>query len=122
MADRANWMIYGANGFTGRLVAAEARRQGLSPMLARPRARPIEALAAGLGLPTRVFDLGDTPAVAAALADVAVVAHCAGPFSNTSGPMIDACLMNRTHYVDITGEIDVFLAAQGRHAEAQAAG
>ena len=26
--------------------------------------------------------------------------------------MSDACLMSRTHYLDITGEIDVFVAAR----------
>src|SRR5262249_59449847 len=51
-----------------------------------------------------------------------VVAHCAGPFLETFGPMIDACFTSRAHYLDITGEIDVFVAAQRRHAEAQAAG
>jgi short subunit dehydrogenase-like uncharacterized protein len=58
MADRGGWMIYGANGFTGHLVAVEAKRQGLRPVLAGRRAGPIEALAEDLGLPARVFDLG----------------------------------------------------------------
>ena len=115
-------MIYGANGFTGHLVAVEAKRQGLRPVLAGRRAGPIEALAEDLGLPARVFDLGHPRAAAAALADMAVVSHCAGPFSATSAPMIDACFASRTHYVDITGEFDVFVAAQRRHADAQAAG
>ena len=115
-------MIYGANGYSGRLVAAEARRRGLNPVLAGRRAGPIEKLAAELGLPMRVFDLDDAPVAAAAIADIAVVANCAGPFTATSAPMIDACLTSRTHYLDITGEIDVFLTAQRRHAEAQAAG
>jgi short subunit dehydrogenase-like uncharacterized protein len=53
---------------------------------------------------------------------MAVVSHCAGPFSATSAQMIDACLTSRTHYLDITGELDVFLAAQRRHADAQTAG
>jgi len=122
MANRARWMIYGANGYTGHLVAVEARRQGLYPVLAGRRAGPIETLAEDLGLPARVFDLDDARAAAAALADMAVVSHCAGPFSATSAQMIDACLRSRTHYVDITGELDVFLAAQRRHADAQAAG
>ena len=122
MADRPAWLIYGANGYSGRLVAAEARRQGLRPALAGRRAGPIETLAAELSLPARVFDLGDTRAAAAALADMVVVAHCAGPFSATSAQMIDACLMSRTHYLDITGELDVFVAAQRRHADAQVAG
>jgi short subunit dehydrogenase-like uncharacterized protein len=122
MAGRVEWMIYGANGYTGRLVAAEARRQGMRPVLAGRRSGPIEALAAEFGLRARVFDLDDARAVAAALADMAVAAHCAGPFAATSAPMIDACLASRTHYLDITGEIDVFLAAQRRHVDAQAAG
>jgi short subunit dehydrogenase-like uncharacterized protein len=53
---------------------------------------------------------------------MAVVSHCAGPFSATSAQMIDACFARRTHYVDITGEFDVLAAAQRRHADAQAAG
>jgi short subunit dehydrogenase-like uncharacterized protein len=122
MSGRTEWMIYGANGYTGRLVAAEARRRDLKPVLAGRRAGPIEKLAAELGLPVRVFGLDDAPAAAAAIADMAVVANCAGPFAATSAPMIDACLRSRAHYVDITGEIDVFLAAQRRHSDAHAAG
>jgi short subunit dehydrogenase-like uncharacterized protein len=80
-------MIYGANGFTGHLVAVEAKRQGLCPVLAGRRAGPIEALADDLGLPARVFDLGHPRAAAAALADMAVMSHCAGPFSVTSAQM-----------------------------------
>jgi short subunit dehydrogenase-like uncharacterized protein len=122
MSGRTEWMIYGANGYTGHLVAAEARRRDLKPVLAGRRAGPIEKLAAELGLPVRVFGLDDAPAAVAAIADMAVVANCAGPFAATSAPMIDACLTSRAHYLDVTGEIDVFLAVQRRHADAQAAG
>src|SRR5215472_10137166 len=45
MSDHTEWMIYGANGYTGRLVAAEARRRDLKPVLAGRRAGPIEKLA-----------------------------------------------------------------------------
>jgi short subunit dehydrogenase-like uncharacterized protein len=121
MSGRTEWMIYGANGYTGRLVAAEARRRNLRPVLAGRRADRIEKLAAELGLPVRVFGLDDATAAAAAIADIAVVANCAGPFAATSAPMIDACFSSRAHYLDITGEINVFLAAQRRHADAQAA-
>src|SRR5260370_14056115 len=122
MANRAGWMIYGASGYTGHLVALEARRQGLYPVLAGRRAGPIETLAEDLGLPARVFDLGDARAAAAALADMAVVSHCAGPCPASSAQMIAACMRSRPHCPDITGELDVFLAAQRRHADAQAAG
>ena len=46
----------------------------------------------------------------------------AGPFSATSRPIPNACLRNRVHYLDITGEIDVFEALAARDAEAKARG
>lgn len=123
MGDKQRtWMIYGANGYTGRLVAREAKRQGLAPVLAGRDAAAIAALAAELALPSRVFGLDDVPATRRAVDDVAVVANCAGPFAETAAPMIEACLLARTHYVDITGEIDVFLAAERRHDKAKATG
>jgi short subunit dehydrogenase-like uncharacterized protein len=115
-------MIYGANGYTGHLVCAEAKRRGLNPVLAGRRAGLIEKLATELDLCARVFDVDDPPSATAALADIAVVANCAGPFAATSAPMIDVCLKNQTHYLDITGEIEVFVAAQRRHVEAKTAG
>ncbi len=122
MSDRDKWMIYGANGFTGRLIAEEARRQGLTPIVAGRNRAAIEGMAGALSLASSVFDLSDRAAARAALAGVGVVANCAGPFSTTSRPMIDACLETRTHYVDITGEIGVFVDAQRRHDAARAAG
>jgi len=120
MADR--WLIYGATGYTGQLVARLAVARGERPILAGRRGPAVAALAADLGLDHRVVDLADPAALRAALADVAVVAHCAGPFVDTSAPMVDACLATGTHYVDITGELDVFEALYARHDEAVAAG
>ncbi|WP_028614847.1 saccharopine dehydrogenase family protein [Halopseudomonas pelagia] len=115
------WMIYGANGYTGTLLAREACQQGLKPVLAGRNRRALEALAEELQLPCRVFDLRNQQAANDGVKGMQAVAHCAGPFSATSQPMIDACLANHCHYLDITGEIEVFLAAQKRHAEAEAA-
>ncbi len=122
MAERDQWMIYGANGYTGHLIAVEAKRRSLQPVLAGRSAGPIQKLATDLGLLSKIFDIRDLASSTAALSDIAVVANCAGPFAATSGPMIDACLKSGTHYLDITGEIEVFLAAQRRHADAQSVG
>jgi short subunit dehydrogenase-like uncharacterized protein len=103
-----NWILYGANGYTGRLVAREAVRRGLRPTLAGRNKSRIQALAAELGLDCRVFGLDDEAAVRANLTGHDLVLHCAGPFSATSSPMLSACLANRAHYLDITGEIQVF--------------
>lgn len=116
------WMIYGANGYTGELAAREAVARGLSPILAGRNAAAIAALAGELKLEQRCFDLADATACAAALAGVGSVLHCAGPFSATSRPMIEACLTSGTHYLDITGEIDVFAHAHRQHQRAVEAG
>jgi short subunit dehydrogenase-like uncharacterized protein len=121
-SDSWPWMIYGANGYTGGRVARAAKARGLRPTLAGRNAGAIQALAEELRLPWKAFDLGDAAASAQALQGHAVVAHCAGPYSATSAPMLAACLATRTHYVDITGEIDVMLASHARDADARAAG
>lgn len=115
------WMIYGANGYTGRLIANQARKEGLKPVLAGRNRESIAALATETGFDSRVFALEDTSALLKAIKDVSVVLHCAGPFSATSQPMIEACLKTGTHYLDITGEISVFANAYRLSEEARRA-
>lgn len=116
------WLLYGANGYTGELIAREAANRDMKPILAGRSARKIEPLGRELGLRHRVFALDDAAEIAAHLTDVDVVLHCAGPFSATSAPMIEACLRTKTHYLDITGEIEVFEHAQAQHIPAEQAG
>ena len=54
---KTNWMIYGANGYTGRLIVEEAQRRGLKPVLAGRSRTSIDMLATETGLQGRVFDL-----------------------------------------------------------------
>lgn len=114
-------MVYGASGYTGELVARLATERGERPVLAGRTAAKIEPLADQLGCPHAVVDLTNGRALRKALADVQVVAHCAGPFAHTARDMVDACLDTGTHYLDITGEIDVFEAIYARHDEAEQA-
>jgi short subunit dehydrogenase-like uncharacterized protein len=116
------WMIYGANGYTGRLLAKLAEREGERPVLAGRSVAKVLPLADELGLEHVIVDLADNSGLRRALTDIDVVAHCAGPFSQTAAPMIDACLATRTHYLDITGEIDVFESIYARADEAERAG
>ena len=102
------WLIYGANGYTGELVARLAAARGERPILAGRSGERLAPLAEELDLAYRVADLRDDAALRAALEGVDVVAHCAGPYAATARPMVAACLATRTHYVDVTGEIDVF--------------
>lgn len=115
------WILYGANGYTGELIARQAAAEGLRPVLAG-RSPSVEGLARELGLEHRVFDLKDPEAVARGIEGAALVLHAAGPFSATSEPMVTGCLRARAHYLDITGEIAVFEACKARDAEARARG
>lgn len=117
-----NWLIYGANGYTGELIAREAQARGLKPILAGRSAAKVAPLAQALGLEHRAFGLDDPAAVDAGLQGIGLVLHCAGPFSATSEPMVEGCLRAKAHYLDITGEIQVFEAAYAKHARAQEAG
>ncbi|HUO85074.1 MAG TPA: saccharopine dehydrogenase NADP-binding domain-containing protein [Thermoanaerobaculia bacterium] len=114
------WMIYGAYGYTGELIAREAQRKGLSPVLAGRDQTRLAEMEKLTGLDTRAFSLEQD--FDAHLRDVDAVLHCAGPFVRTSRPMVDACLRTGTSYLDITGEIGVFESILRRDGEARAAG
>ncbi|GAA2507165.1 trans-acting enoyl reductase family protein [Streptomyces thermolineatus] len=116
------WLLYGANGYTGTLVARRAVARGERPVLAGRSAGPVSRLAAELGLEHRVFDLTDPRAAEAGLAGVEAVAHCAGPFSATAAPMVRACLATGVHYLDVTGEIEVFEQLHAMSEQARDAG
>lgn len=116
----APWMLYGA-GYTGQLIAREAVRRGLAPTLAGRDPDKVGAVARELGLAHRAFAL-DRADDAAGLDGMALVLHCAGPFSATGVPTMERCLRHGAHYLDITGEIDVFEQAHARDARARAAG
>lgn len=116
------WMIYGANGFTGRRIAEEAVAQGHRPIVAGRNREAVVALAESLNCPYRVFSLDSPDDLAAALAGLRLVLNCAGPFSRTALPMMEACLKAHTHYLDITGEIDVFELAASLDVEARERG
>ena len=113
-------LVYGATGYTGRLIAEHAVERGLSPVLAGRSADLVQPLAERLGLQHRVFGLGG--GLVAQLQGISAVVHAAGPFSATSRPMAEACLAAGVHYCDITGEIGVFEDLAASDARAKAAG
>ena len=116
------FLLYGAYGYTGRLIAALAVERGHRPVLAGRDAGQLAAVAGETGLDSVVVGLDDPVALDRALADVPLVLHAAGPFSQTSAPMVQACLRTRTHYLDVTGEIAVFEALAARDDDARQRG
>lgn len=116
------YLLYGANGYTARLIIKESQRKGLKPILAGRNRQKIEKLARGLNLPFRVFDLNDPIVVQEALQGVPLCVNAAGPFVETALPLVKACLVSQTHYLDITGELEVFEQLKGMDQEIERVG
>lgn len=113
-------LIYGATGYTGRLIAAAAVARGLRPVLCGRQRGRLEAAAERLGgLEVRVAALESPAALDAAFASVDVVLNAVGPFSLSAPPLADACLRAGAHYLDVTGEASVFEALAQRDEEAR---
>ncbi len=116
-----NYLIYGANGYTGSLIVRMAVERGHRPILAG-RSDSVVTLARSHQLESRRFGLDEPTRIDAGLAGVTAVLHCAGPFQHTAQAMAQACLRNKVHYLDVTGEIGVFEMLAGLDRQARDAG
>lgn len=114
-----DFLLYGATGYTGELIARRAVAHGLRPLLAGRSGDLLERLASELGLAHRVAAVKNSAALEQAIGDLPLVLNCAGPFSRTAEAVAAACLRRRAHYLDITGEIGVFEAMAARGAAAE---
>ena len=122
MSGARSWMLYGATGYTGTLIARHALDRRHRPVLAGRNRPNVSALAGRLGLPHRAVNLNDATALRAALADVDLVLNAAGPFLHTAAPLAEACLSAGVHYLDISNELRVFRTLYELDERAQLAG
>ncbi len=97
-------VLYGATGFTGKLVATELARRDVGFTLAGRNAGKLAVLAAEHGVPWQAAAAGDTRALRDLLADASVVINCAGPFTLAGYALPTAAAETGTHYIDSTGE------------------
>jgi saccharopine dehydrogenase-like NADP-dependent oxidoreductase len=119
MNAAAQVLVYGATGHTGRFVVAELRRRGFDPVLSGRSAEALEALSGEYGrLAVRPAGVTDADALDRALAGVAAVVNCAGPFAVTAAPVLAAALRARVPYVDVAAEIEANAAMFADHADA----
>ncbi|KNE62339.1 hypothetical protein AMAG_07569 [Allomyces macrogynus ATCC 38327] len=104
-------LLYGANGYTGKLSAQILQREPVFAalrdkiVLAGRSEAKVKEVADANNLPYRIFSLeGEEDEIDVHLQDVRVVVHMAGPFIYTAEPMLTACVRNQCDYLDITGE------------------
>ena len=117
-----DFLVYGSYGYTGRLVVREAIERGLEPVLGGRNTSTLESQAVRWGLDCMAFSLDQPDIIERRLEDVDCVLNCAGPFVHTHEPIVEACLATDTHYLDITGEIEVFERIAARSEQAEQAG
>jgi len=115
----SNWLLYGATGRTGTLIAEEAVARGHRPTLAGRDPDRLRRVAERLDLP---WVAGSTADVGRLIGDARLVLLTAGPFGATSPPVLRACLDAGVHYLDIANEIPVATAVLAADAEARRRG
>ena len=105
MGDRI--VVFGATGYTGRLVTAELVAAGHRPVVAgRDRAR-VDALRARHGdLPGALADAADPDSVRRLVGPGDVLVATVGPFARFGRPAVDAAIEAGAHYLDSSGEAD----------------
>jgi short subunit dehydrogenase-like uncharacterized protein len=118
---KGEWLLYGAYGFTGELIAKAAVRRGSHPILAGRSAEKLATLAERLGLDMVVLDLQEGERLKQVLEGVDIVFNAAGPFMHTARPVIQACLETGTSYLDISGEVMVMEQIFALHQQAHEA-
>lgn len=108
----AELLIYGASGYTGRLISEYAQHLKLDFFVAGRSADRIKEIASTLHVPYAAFDVTDMDNVDSALKQTKVLLNCAGPFLHTAEPLMKACIRNGVHYLDIAAEMDSYRLAE----------
>jgi hypothetical protein len=106
-----NVLLYGATGHSGEIIAEKAVKKFTAGrlILAGRSAGPLNKLATKLGLGYRTFGLEEPAAVVRNLVGINLVVNAAGPFALTAPALVKGCLEVGCSYVDINGEVDVYM-------------
>lgn len=122
MKPKKKMLLYGATGYTGKIVADRAKALHIDFEIAGRDASKIQALAKKLNVGYHIFDVDDEYAWQKAMSDKEVLIHAAGPFQFTAKQAMEACLKAGAHYLDISAELDTYQLAESLDEEAKAAG
>jgi len=122
MKQNKKMLLYGAAGYTGKIIAARAKALNLNFEIAGREPDKTQQLAEELAVPYHVFDVDDGHAWQEALTDKQVLVNAAGPFKFTAEQAMKACLKAGVHYLDISAELDTYRLAESLDEEARAAG
>jgi short subunit dehydrogenase-like uncharacterized protein len=116
------FILYGANGYTADLIIELALQHNVKPLLAGRNAERMKEVATRYGLEYEVCSVDDAAALDKLVKKSGIFLNCAGPFIYTAETVARACMANKSHYLDITGEYDVFEKMHSLDSQAKAAG
>jgi len=111
-------LIYGATGYTGRLIVQRALARGLKPIIAGRDREAIASMAAACDLEWMIAHVDDQARLLSLTASATVLLNAAAPFTSSSPALMGACVATGTHYLDVTGEADSIEATAQSHDEA----
>lgn len=104
-------MIYGAYGYTGRLIVEQAKNASLEIIVAGRSEQQLLSLSEAHGVPHCAFDLS-AESLDTHLRLAAVLLNCAGPFSHTARSLMEACIRSGTHYLDVSAELESYYVSR----------
>jgi len=123
--SNAQVLIYGASGYTGKLIAEALHKRAIPFIFA---GRNLERLQAaievveqrvGSSVNAELVTANNTIEELTPLFErVTVVINVAGPFMQLGWPIVETCLNTNTHYLDTTGEQDWVLAIKEKFGQA----
>ncbi len=105
MSREFDLVVFGATGFTGKLVAEYISRSPQKPRWAIAGRNKDKLDALGLGVPVLVADALDPVAVAGIARRTKVICTTAGPYAKYGNDIVAACAEHGTHYCDLAGEV-----------------
>jgi short subunit dehydrogenase-like uncharacterized protein len=112
MSNKKPVVVYGASGYTGRLICEYLREYGIPFIAAGRSADKIQAAMQSNvpGIETASYEVAEVPHTVAALTELfrgaSVVLNTVGPFAKFGPEVVEACLAAKCHYTDTTGEQD----------------
>ncbi|OJJ07155.1 hypothetical protein ASPVEDRAFT_88410 [Aspergillus versicolor CBS 583.65] len=104
-------IIYGATGYTGQMASENAKALNLDFSIAGRTNDKLQSLASSLDVPYSVLDVNNHGLIDSALKDASVLLNCAGPFIRTAKPLMEACIRNKVHYLDVSAELGSYQQA-----------
>jgi len=114
-------VVYGASGYTGRLVCEYLREYGIPFIAAGRSAEKIQAAMKSnvAGIETASYEVVEVIHTVEALTHLfkgaSVVLNTVGPFARFGPEVVEACLAARCHYTDTTGEQDWLITLDERY-------